>query len=188
MSDKFLDRYRNESSRLPGWDYSREGVYFITICTANRECLFGEIYNKNMKLSEIGKIVEMEWEKSFTIRTELNCAIYTIMPNHIHTILRIGHDSRRGARPYVPTDNNSRTGVAYRSPKSISSFVAGFKASATKRINKYRTSPGEPVWQSRFYDHIIQNKDEYLRIRQYIKDNPANWEIDRFYKGEEGLH
>jgi len=203
MSDKFLDRYRNESSRLPGWDYSREGVYFITICTANKECLFGEIYNKNMKLSEIGEIVEMEWEKSFTIRTELNCAIYTIMPNHIHAILRIGHDSRRHARfnncrdarpcvptiiEPVPTGNNSRTGVAYRSPKSISSFVAGFKSSATKRINKYRTSPGEPVWQSRFYDHIIRNKDEYWRIRQYIKDNPANWDMDRFYKGEGGLH
>jgi len=206
MSDKFLDRYRNESSRLPGWDYSREGIYFITICTANREYLFGMIHNKKMKLSEIGEIVKTEWEKSFSIRTELNCVIDTIMPNHIHAILHIGHISRRDAqsnicrdarppncrdaRPCVPTirGDNSQTGVAYRSPKSISSFVAGFKSSATKRINKHRRSPGEAVWQSRFYDHIIRDKDEYWRIRQYIKNNPANWGMDRFYNGEGGLH
>ena len=60
----------------------------------------------------------------------------------------------------------------YRSPRSISSFVAGFKSSATKYINQYRETPGSRVWQSRFHDHIIRNNAEYQRIKEYIEDNP----------------
>src|SRR5690606_8950440 len=69
-----------------------------------------------------------------------------------------------------------------RTPKSISSFVAGFKSSATKRINEYRNSPKMPVWQSRFHDHIIRNNGEYQRIYQYIDANIENWEKDKFSK------
>ena len=72
-------------------------------------------------------------------------------------------------------------GIAYRSPKSISSFVAGFKSATTKRINEYRNTPKQPVWQERFHDHIIRNDIEYQRISEYIKNNPANWKDDKFY-------
>jgi len=72
-------------------------------------------------------------------------------------------------------------GIAYRPPKSISSFVAGFKSAVTKRINEYRNTPKQPVWQERFHDHIIRNEEEYQRISDYIKNNPANWKDDKFY-------
>jgi REP element-mobilizing transposase RayT len=67
-----------------------------------------------------------------------------------------------------------------RSPKSISSFVAGFKSAATSRINQYRMTPKMPVWQTRFYDHIIRDEGEYQRIDHYIRNNPLNWKKDKF--------
>ena len=69
----------------------------------------------------------------------------------------------------------------YRHPKSISSFVAGFKSAATKKNNEYRKTPGVPVWQPRFYDHIIRNNHDLVRIREYIINNPKQWARDDFH-------
>jgi len=194
---KFQNKYRNESTRAQWWDYANAGAYFITICTAGREWLFGEILNNEMHLSPIGEMVYQEWNVSFDMRAELFCNTFVIMPNHIHAILRIengivvgthgivvgthGRASRQTPTPPMPTN----TGVAYRSPKSISSFVAGFKSAATKRINEYRNSPKMPVWQTRFHDHIIRNDAEYQRIYNYIETNIENWEKDKFLNNEE---
>jgi putative transposase len=81
---------------------------------------------------------------------------------------------KTGRADLQPSPKNH--GVAYRPPRSISSFVAGFKSAATKRINEFRKMPESPVWQSRFYDHIIRNNDEYIRIEKYIMKNPQNWD------------
>ena len=205
--DKFQNKYRIPSARLQGWDYSQNGVYFITICTAGRECLFGDIIvetydvethgRASLRLSAIGQIVNHEWDKSFEIRSELFCDAFIIMPNHIHAILRIENinlDSHGLHGLHVETHGRAslqtqqiiqRTGVAYRSPKSISSFVAGFKSSATKHINELRGTPKLPVWQPRFHDHIIRNDAEYQRIANYIDTNPENWETDNFFKSKE---
>jgi REP element-mobilizing transposase RayT len=176
MDEKYKNKYRIRSARAAFWDYSQDGQYFITICTANRECLFGEIIRHKMILSPIGQIVLREWNKSFEIRMELFCDAYVIMPNHLHAILRIENN-------IVDTvETHGRASVPpYRSPKSISSFVAGFKSSATKHINQYREMPGSRVWQSRFHDHIIRNNAEYQRIRVYIENNPKNWQQDKFH-------
>ncbi|HBZ65661.1 MAG TPA: hypothetical protein DEO70_02415 [Bacteroidales bacterium] len=77
------------------------------------------------------------------------------------------------------------TGIACRRPRSISSFVAGFKSSVTKHINELRGTPKLPVWQSRFHGHIIRNDNDYKRIVNYIETNPGNWETDNFFKSEE---
>jgi REP element-mobilizing transposase RayT len=181
---------------LKDFDYSSAGKYFITICTKNREDLFGKIENGIMRLSEIGEITKQIWEESFNIRRELFCEEYTIMPNHIHAIVTINHQNivETHGRASLPENvwhgnagkttgraslqNGHRNGVARRTPKSISSFVAGFKSVVTKQINKYIKSPGVPVWQSRFYDHIIRNESELNRIREYIITNPLNWMED----------
>ncbi len=177
--------YRNESARAPFWDYSKEGGYFITIDTHHKKRLFGEIVNQSMILSPIGEIVREEWYKSFNIRQELFCDAFVIMPNHLHAIVRIvvvtggelvgthGRASLQQSQPGTQQPQRiANTGVAYRTPKSISSFVAGFKSAATTRINAYRNSPAEPVWQSRFYDRIIRNLDDYRHIYDYIIKNP----------------
>ncbi|WP_321299414.1 transposase [Marinifilum fragile] len=178
-TNKFQNKYRIPSARATWWDYSNDGLYFITICTRNQEILFGEIESEQMILSPIGKIVEEEWLKSFSIRDELYCEEYVIMPNHIHAILQIKNN---GNEPVETHGRASLQGVAYRPPKSISSFVAGFKSAATTKINQYRQST-MPVWQTRFYDHIIRDFEEYHRIQNYIIDNPRNWQKDKLYTG-----
>ena len=133
---KYLNKYRNESFRAQWWDYSNEGSYFITICTADRKLILGEIYNKEMHLSPIGEIVFEEWNKSFEIRTELFCDIFVIMPNHIHAILRIEKSCRDGL-PVIPQMDGQPSIPKMDGPPvipTISSFVAGFKSAATKRI------------------------------------------------------
>ncbi len=181
----YKNKYRVESARLKGWDYSSPGHYFITICTKNRECFFGNVLRGEIVLSEIGKIVDSEWLKSFEIRSELWCDEYCIMPNHIHGIVIINGNDGNGtaveAHGRAPLRPNNTPFNIKRSPRSISSFVAGFKSSATKIINELRNTPGIPVWQPRFHDHIIRDENELRRIRQYIIDNPVNWQKDDNY-------
>lgn len=192
--EKFKNTYRIPSARAPWWDYSWQGCYFITICTAHHECIFGKISNGQMQPSSIGEIVLREWEQSFQIRAELFCNAFVLMPNHLHAIVRI-ENSAPPTIPAAAVETHGRaslqmpqppanTGIAYRLPRSISSFVAGFKSFTTKRINEFRNTPKIPVWQSRFHDHIIRNDDEYHRIANYIRTNPEKWENDKFFKQE----
>ena len=123
-----------------------------------------------MELSDFGQIALQEWWKSFEMRSELFCDAFVIMPNHLHGIVRIDKIIGDG----LPVETHGRAsqqqqqqnhGVAYRSPKSVSSFVAGFKSSVTKKINECRGLPKNPVWQSRFHDHIIRNEIEFHSIK-----------------------
>lgn len=158
-----------------------------------------------MYLSECGQIVAEKWQKSFEIRSELFCDAFVIMPNHIHAILRIenpaiivetpGRASNDADDPYLEThgraslhgnDTNPRVGrdgngAAYREPKSISSFVAGFKSAVTARINTLRHTQGTAVWQTRFHDHVIRDYEECRRIGAYIDGNIENWKDDPYY-------
>ena len=194
MVEKFKNKYRIQSARASWWDYSNEGLYFITICTVGRECLLGKIESGEMFLSDLGKIVKEEWEKSFEIRSELICDKYVIMPNHIHAIIEIKKDSYVDPHGSAANKNESnlvkpqglaalskKNGIAHRPPKSISSFVAGFKSAATIKINKYRNKPKLPVWQTRFHDRIIRDFDEYHGIQNYIIENPEKWINDKFF-------
>lgn len=194
--ERFQNKYRIQSARADWWDYSNEGLYFITICTAGKECLLGEIAREQIQLSEIGKIVESEWMKSFEIRSELHCHEFVIMPNHIHAIIEIKNNTVKPHR-IAANENNcaepqgiaangnlnqpENIGIAHRPPKSISSFVAGFKSAATIKINQYRNTPKLPVWQTRFHERIIRDHDEYHRIQNYILDNPKKWDQDKLF-------
>ncbi len=203
MNGKFRNKYRLTPARAQWWDYSNAGIYFITVCTYRHKCLFGDIRNvvethgiaeahgivethgraslrslkqPTLRVSPIGAIVLQEWHKSFEIRNELFCDAFVLMPNHLHAILRI---EKTVIEPHAP--GNPSTGIAFRPPKSISSFVAGFKSAATAKINVLRNTPGATVWQPRFHDHIIRNMTEYQNIAIYIQNNPAKWADDRFH-------
>jgi putative transposase len=171
---KFKNKYRIPSARASWWDYANPGSYFITICTDRRRHHFGRIVEKQMFLSAIGDIVAEEWDKSFVIRKELYCDAFVIMPNHLHAIVRI-EPTNDPVVPYV------KHGVAFRSPKSVSTFVGGFKAAVTKRVNILNNTPEDSLWQVRFHDNIIQTDISYLNIAKYIDENPSNWRDDRFY-------
>lgn len=176
-------RYRIESARLKNWDYSSNGYYFITICTKYRKHLFGKKIKNIIQLSDIGKIVFNEWNESFAIRAELFCDCFVIMPNHIHGVVLINNSFVETNNSFVETHAPVETHAVLslrggHIPKSISSFVAGFKSHATKKINEYCKTPGGLVWQPRFHDHVIRNNDELNRIRKYIKNNTYKWEND----------
>lgn len=173
---------RRKNIRLKGYDYSLPGMYFITICTWQRRELFGHVAGGEMHINEFGRIVKHEWERSGNIRREIKIGEFVVMPNHIHGIISIvGANGvfvgANGRSPLQEENQLSRPGMR---PKSISSFVAGFKSSVAKIIN----SDGKITmkyfkWQRSFYDVIIHDEDALLRVRQYIRNNPKNWHRDK---------
>jgi putative transposase len=166
-----LQRHRRRSIRLREYDYRQAGAYFITAVAHGRAALFGEIAKGEARLNEFGKIVEDEWRKSSVIRREIELDVFVIMPNHIHAIVNIvDADVRATGRSPL------RIGPPAR---SLGAFVAGFKSAVTKRLNDLRHSPGLPVWQRNYYEHVIRNEGELLRVREYILNNPLDWENDR---------
>jgi REP element-mobilizing transposase RayT len=189
MQDKFKNKYRIPSNRLRGWNYANNGHYFITIVTANREPLFGNINNGEMHLNEIGQIVNDQFFKSFEMRQELFLGSFVLMPNHLHAIIILDKTNCMDgtARTVVETHVRASLQPLQRRPKSISSFVAGFKSATVKYIDDWIDSNGlsmakfnknNPLWQANYHDHIIRDDLEYQRIKNYIDYNPAKWEDD----------
>lgn len=123
-----------------------------------------------------------EWLRSNDIRKELETDEFVVMPNHIHGIVFIQQTApivgATGGSPGVGTETAPvrATGPAKR---SLGSFVGGFKASVSTRINAIRATPGHAVWQRNFYERIVRDEDELNRIRQYVIDNPAAWPDDK---------
>jgi putative transposase len=132
-----------------------------------------------MILSEIGKIVEQEWLKTPDMRPDMNLQLgeFAIMPNHFHAIILIGdnkyNSARRDAMHCVSTTKNHFGPQS----KNLASIIRGFKSAVTTNARKIHA---DFEWQSRFYDHIIRDDDEYIRIAQYITTNVANWSTDKF--------
>lgn len=253
--ERFQNKYRIQSHRMPRWDYSDNGIYFVTIVTQNRVCNLGNIHNGKMILSDFGEIVNNIWLKSFEIRQELFCDEYIIMPNHLHAIItlynpennalhdengccdgndiqddnngfvgngtNVGDGTNVEAHGRVPLQNqNQNTNqnqiqspsqnspslpqsllpqplqsqnkiTLIRKPKSISSFIAGFKSAVNSKIDDYidehrlnipKYNRNNHFFQPNYHDHIIRNEIEYHRIKEYIVNNPSKWDEDKFYK------
>ncbi len=168
------DKHHRHSIRLQGYDYSQAGAYFVTIVTRDRACMFGHVVDGEMRMNELGKVVRDEWFRSGKIRSELqlNPDEFVAMPNHIHGIVWIVDHEIVRATGRSPLPNGP-------APRSLASFIAGFKSAVTKRINEQRTMPGVPVWQRNYYEHIVRNDHELDRIREYIVNNPLQWTLDR---------
>ena len=175
MNHNSKDQNRR-SKRLKEFDYSTPWWYYVTICTHNRNNIFGQINYEKMVLNELGTIVEEEWLRTEELRKNIELDYYVIMPNHFHGILII--NSRDKAR-LIPTIEKREFGKPV--ANSLSSIVGLFKSAVTKRINESRNSPGESVWQHNFYEHIIRNENDLNNIRKYIEFNPLKWEIDEYY-------
>lgn len=211
MTDKYQNKYRIASARLKNWNYASSASYFITICTANREHYFGEIIEQKMNLSVLGNIVEQEWIKTIALRPDMNLSLgeFVVMPNHFHGIIFIGENEFNGKNATfghncdcynccngrdamhgvstenhgVPTENHgintNKTGNKFGpQSKNLASIVRGFKSAVTTWARKNNHAFN---WQSRYHDHIIRNTTEYNRIANYILNNPANWQNDKFF-------
>ena len=177
-----LPRRDRRSIRLRGYDYSRAGAYFLTICVQNRECLFGEVVNGAMVSNGYGRVVQDEWHRTAQMRPNVNLDAFVVMPNHIHGILVITTKNdgdgtpRRGTTRRAPTPTVERFGKP--TSNTVPTIVRGFKAAVTTRINRLRDTHGARVWQRNYYEHVIRDDEALRRIRQYIADNPARWPGD----------
>jgi len=174
------------SIRLRGYDYSRNGAYFVTLCTQHRTCLFGDIVKGEMILSEIGQIVVEEYIRSFVIREEMETDEWIIMPNHVHCVVIIEDrenlvDHRRGERPLAPTSTTQSSRPSGYAPRSLASFVTGFKTGVTKRVHELPDHRQTTVWQRNYYERIVRDENALQHIRAYIAGNPQVWEQDDYY-------
>lgn len=169
-------KWRRRSIRLKGYDYTQAGGYFITLVAHDRQCLFGEIINGEMRLNEYGAIVTEEWNHTAMIRPNVELDAFVVMPNHIHGIIMI---VCRGESQFAPTETIEPK-QPFRSPSgTIGAIIRGFKSATTKRINQSRNTPGVPVWQRNYYEHIIRNDKDLHAIQGYIVNNALQWELDR---------
>ncbi len=153
--------------RLPDYDYRNPGAYFITICTHERQSLFGKIVSGQMVLNPYGEIAAACWKELPSHYQGITNETFIVMPNHVHGIIVIEDGNRRaGLRP-APTITHS-----------LFEMVRAFKAFSSRRINELRNSRGNPVWQRGYYEHVIRGENEFSEIGEYITFNPAKWETD----------
>ncbi|MCW9708150.1 transposase [Fodinibius salsisoli] len=203
--EKYKDKYRSDSLRLQGYDYSSAGLYFITICTKNRISCFGKVENGRMNLNAVGHIAADEWQKTAKIRDRVILGEWVVMPNHLHGIIYLKpteldsncrdashHASQNktdgsmvqtgdGRGPSLPDGKNNHGYKNEFGPQrdNISSIVRGFKSSCTRKIRtqSYKSF----AWQKGFYDHIVRNQKALIKIEEYIRENPYRWHKDRYY-------
>lgn len=164
--------YNRQSIRLHNHDYSEEGVYFITICTQNMLCLFGNISKDEMILSDAGKMIEKQWMNMPNRFQNIELDEFVIMPNHLHGIVIVNPNARADTRP-------ART-------NTIGEMICAFKSITSNEYINGVKNLGWPVfdqkiWHRNYYEHIIRNIVSLDNIRQYIKQNPANWKNDQLH-------
>ena len=197
-------KHHRRSIRLQGYDYTSPGAYFITICTHQRQCLFGEIVDGEMQLNEFGIVARSHWMKLPQHHSHLQLDAFVVMPNHVHGILVLtdrvgaGFDTGIGctdtlsAKP-APTDVSVST-----KRHGIPEIIRGFKTFSARRINQMRkvgagfdtgigctntlsAKPAPTVWQRNYYEHIIRNDIALAHIQQYIDNNPRSWQQDQLH-------
>jgi REP element-mobilizing transposase RayT len=174
--NKFQNKYKVKSARLPEYDYSTVGYYCITICTQNKKCYFGRIIGHEVQLSEIGKIARQCWVDIPIHFPHVSLDTFIIMPNHVHGIICINNVETQNFASLQITKN-----VFGPQSKNLASIVRGYKIG----VQKLATVNNIPFsWQPRFYDHVIRNKKSLQNIRQYIASNVEKWLMDEMYATE----
>lgn len=166
---------QHHSIRLKGYDYRQPCAYFVTICTRRWQHLFGEIFNGQMIRNAIGKIVAAEWQRTAEIRTYVHLDEYVVMPNHLHGIVMITESGRGTASRALTTEQFGQP-----VPGSLPTIIRAFKSATTKRVNRLRRTPGHPVWQRNYFEHVIRTDHALNRIRTYIPHNSARWHLDQY--------
>jgi len=175
------------SIRLPGYDYRSQGAYFVTICTAGKQCILAD--------DRLRTALRTAWRSTITHGREPSPHEFVVMPNHVHGIVWISGDSSitpsaesfRAQRWPLATVDSGVTGSAIESldegegtaplPGSLGALVRQFKSIGTQRIRRLTGRSG-PVWQRGYHEHVIRNEHELETRRRYILDNPRRWATD----------
>ncbi|MTJ08208.1 transposase [Anabaena sp. UHCC 0204] len=186
--------HHRRSIRLKGYDYSQQGAYFVTICTYQRNCLFGEIVDDEMKLNTNGEITRGSWLSIPRHFQNVGLDEFVIMPNHLHGIIIIAEEGEALAisndqnqqklssqcfAPTTPTTPTTPTGEKIKingtKPQSLAAIIQNYKSVSTRQINRINKDKGNVIWQRNYHEHIIRSEEALNNIRQYIVNNPINW-------------
>lgn len=170
----------------------------MTTNTRKLEPLFGTAERGRMYLSDYGRIVAEEWQRTGTLRDEVSLDTFIVMPDHVHGLLWIchsgdepeqekisekstsqrkgsgmeGREARQNREEIAKTAQESHPGLEKRKAGTLSTIMGCFKSAVTRRVNENRDTSDDTVWQSSFHDHIVRNRGELHRIRRYIRTNP----------------
>lgn len=150
--------YHRRSIRLQGYDYSQCGAYFVTLCTQQRDLLFGQIVDGTLQTTAYGDVANNTWEWIGQHFSSVELDTWCLMPNHLHGVLVV----------YDANDTQMQH-------KPLGRLIGAYKTVSTKQINAIRATPGEVVWQRNYYERIIRGETELTKIRRYIADNPEKW-------------
>jgi putative transposase len=160
----WISPLRRKSPRIAGYDYTSPGIYFVTLCAAAGQCVFGEVVGGVVRLNDIGRTVAQCWESTPRHFLTVELDLYVVMPNHVHGLLALTDTAD------APSSNRPRP--------TVHTVVGAFKSAATRQVNILRDTPGAPLWQRAYYEHVVRTDQGLERIRAYIAGNPAKWELD----------
>lgn len=176
MSDSKAIR-RRKPQRLAHHDYTSTGAYFITVCTKDRQHLFGSVVSEEVRLNQAGKAVKQVWFGLPAHYPLVELDEFVVMPNHVHGILWIVGDTGKPG----PVGEGLRPSPTQAKPvPSLTELVRAFKSFSAREINKLRKTTGS-LWQRGFYEHIVRNDDDLHQHRTYIQNNPLKWALDEYY-------
>lgn len=192
--------HHRRSIRLKNYDFSDKGRYFITLCSVDRKCMFGEIKQGKMHLNAFGEIANEEWKNTTKIRKNISLGEFIVMPNHFHAIIHINYR--------VDSKTKENMGKFISPSQTIGAIIRGFKGATTKTINdfirnsnktgelkfallrdfaplpdshlkKINLSGKGSIWQRDYFDIIINSEKAYNNISNYIINNPKNWDSNK---------
>lgn len=199
MVDRYKGKYRISSARLKNWDYGSNAPYFVTICTGNKISYFGSIQEGQMHLSYLGQLANKYW---LEIENKFPFVVldhFVVMPNHVHGIINISRDAVyrvsngaentdainqdaiKDAINRVSTDGRIGGITGNNNPmlhQNLPRFVHWYKGRCTFEMRKTYTKFS---WQPRYHEHVIRNEESYLKISEYIQNNPLRWLEDKYH-------
>ena len=162
-----MELIKRKTTRLNNFDYSSNGAYFITICTHGKQKILCNIVGGGVldaplvELSDFGKIIDFQINEMNNIYSDIKVSKYVIMPNHLHLLITVNNV-------------NGTSGTLSPTNATIPAFVSTLKRYCNKKA-------GINLFQRSFHDHIIRDQNDYLKIWEYIENNPQKWEEDCFY-------
>jgi REP element-mobilizing transposase RayT len=188
-------RQDRRSIRLACYDYSSAGAYFVTVCTHDSACLFGDIVNGELRLNAAGLMIQRWYGELGKNFSGIHCDDFVCMPNHVHFILINEGDASRlcpdtvdtvGADLRVRLNSSESAGMGEYAGPALHVVMQWFKTMTTneyiRSVKQYGWLPfNGKLWQRNYWEHIVRDESELTRIREYIRNNPARWELDKYY-------
>ncbi len=165
--------------RLPEYDYSQPGAYFVTICTKGRECSLGYIQGEEMRFSLYGEIAAQGWDFTSNHFQRLELDWWVVMPNHVHALIVIQDSSKGSVLQPTPAVSIEATNLPIPPQSLLAKVVAHYKYHTTKKINLARNLSGERFWQRNYYEHVVRSHESMQKIQEYILANPMRWNEDQ---------